>query len=169
MAISIIVEDGTQVANANSYVSISDARIYAANRGVVVPSADDDLAVMLIKAADYLEAQSELYKGERTSEDQSLQWPRIDAYLYNVLIPSNVIPKSLISAQIQLAFIVNAGLELQPNVTPDMYVKREKVGPIETEYTDPLQIGIIPIFTAVNALLLPLFSSGNFALKTIRV
>lgn len=169
MAIDIIVEDGTQVANANSYVSVADARIYATNRGITLPANDDNVAVMLIKASDYLEAQGDLYKGERVSDTQSLQWPRNCVYVYNALIPSNVIPKQLISAQVQLAMAINAGLDLQPNIKPDAYVIREKVGPIETEYSDPLRIGVKPTFTAANALLSSLFGTGRFTLQTIRV
>ena len=171
MAITIIVEDGTQVANANSFVSVADARIYAVNRGVALPSSDDELAAMLIKAVDYLEAQAESFQGERVSETQDLQWPRTEVYIYGALVPSNVIPKSLISAQVQLAMAINAGLDLQPNITPETYVIKEKVGPIETVYANPLHTGIMPTFTAANSLIALLLkaSSVGFSLKTIRV
>lgn len=171
MAISIIVEDGTQITDANSYVSLANARLYAANRGVALPSVDDELAAMLIKASDYLEAQADLYQGYRVSENQSLQFPRTEVYIYGALVPSDVIPKSLISAQVQLAMAINAGLDLQPNVTPGDYVIKEKVGPIETVYSDPLHTGIMPTFTAANALLSVLFkvNSLGFNFSTIRV
>ncbi len=171
MAIEIIVEDGTEVANANGYITVVDARIYAANRGVSLPSSDDELAAMLIKANDYLEAQAELFQGYRVSETQELQFPRSDVYIYGALVPSNVIPKSLISAQVQLAMAINAGLDLQPNVTPGDYIIKEKVGPIETQYANPLQVGITATFTAAEALLKPLYrqNSGGFSLQTIRV
>ncbi|WEM33665.1 head-tail adaptor [Pseudomonas phage PSA-KC1] len=54
MAITIVVEDGSGVTNANSYVSVADARIYASNRGVELPLDDDELAAMLIRSTDYL-------------------------------------------------------------------------------------------------------------------
>lgn len=171
MAIEIIIEDGTEVANANSFVSVSNARIYAANRGVSLPSSDDELAAMLIKANDYLEAQADLFQGERATATQELQFPRSGVYIYGALVPSNIIPKSLISAQVQLAMAINAGLDLQPNVTPGDYVIKEKVGPIETVYANPLHVGIGTTFTAANALLAMLFkpNSTGFSLKVIRV
>lgn len=176
MPIAIIVEDGSGVANANSYVSVADARTYAEQRGVTLPVSDDEVATQLIRAMDYLEAQACLYQGCKTSSDQALQWPRTGAYIGcnqpENEIPSNVIPKSLVSAQVQLAMAINAGFDLQPNVSPQDYVKREKVGPIETEYADPSSVGIMPTFTAVNALLAPLFgncATNRFSLRTMRV
>lgn len=172
MAIEIIVEDGSGVANANSYVSVEDARTYASNRGTELPTDDDEVAAMLIRASDYLEAQACRYQGKRTSSSQSLEWPRTGVVLHCDEVPPNVIPKSLIASQVQLAMAINAGFDLQPNISPQDYVTREKVGPIETEYADPLAVGIMPTFTAVNALLAPLFgecASNRFALRTIRV
>lgn len=172
MAIVITVEDGTGVALANSFVSVADARAYATNRGVVFIGDDDAIAAMLIRASDYIEAQECLFQGDRTAPDQSLTWPRTEVVLNGDDFPSNAVPKSLISAQIQLAMAINAGFDLQPNISPQDYVKREKVGPIETEYADPLAVGIMPTFTAVNALLAPLFgqcATSKFALRTLRV
>lgn len=172
MAISIIVEDGSGVANANSYVSVDDARTYAKNRGVELPADNDEVAAMLIKSTDYLEAQACRYQGKPTSSTQSLQWPRTGVVLNCDEVPSNVIPKSLISAQIQLAMAINAGFDLQPNVSPQDYVIKEKVGPIETQYSDPLNVGIMPTFTAANNLLAPLFgecANSKFAIRTQRV
>ncbi len=171
MAITITVETGAQVVNANSYISVANVRIYAANRGIALPVINDEVAVMIIKANDYLEAQAERYQGEIVSSDQALQWPRKCVYINGALVPSNVIPKSLISAQSQLVIAINAGFDLQPNVAPGDYVVKEKVGPIETEYANPLQVGIEPTFTAAEALLAPLFNSNSkgFSFKTIRV
>jgi hypothetical protein len=172
MAVEIIVETGSGVANANSYVSVANARVYAEARGVDFPADNDEAATMLIRASDYLEAQECLYQGKRTSSAQSLAWPRVGVVLNCDEVPPNVIPKSLIAAQVQLAMAINAGFDLQPNVSPQDYVTREKVGPIETEYADPTKVGIMPTFTAANALLAPLFgecAANKFALRTIRV
>lgn len=63
MPISIIVEDGTNVSNANSYNSIVELRSFALDRGVTLSSVDDEVATMAIKATDYLETKAEEYKG----------------------------------------------------------------------------------------------------------
>lgn len=171
MTIDIIVEDGSDVANANSYADVAAARAYASARGVVLPADDDEVAAMLIRSNDYLEAQACRYQGKQSSSLQALQWPRTGVLLNGDELPSNVIPKSLIAAQIQLSMAINAGFDLQPNISPQDYVIKEKVDVIETQYADPLAVGILPTFTAVNALLAPLFGecgSGKF-IRTIRV
>jgi len=172
MAITITVENGNEIANANSYVSVADARTYATNRGVTFPADNDVVAAMLIRANDYLEAQECLYQGKRSSSTQSLAWPRKCVELYCEVVPSNVIPNSLIAAQVQLAMAIQAGFDLQPTISPQDYVIREKVGPIETQYANPATSGVMPTFTAVNALLAPLFgqcASNAFGLRTVRV
>lgn len=177
MSIAIIVEDGSNVPNANSYVSIADARLYALNRGVVLPVDDDSVASMLINATDYLETFACEYLGKKTSVTQPLEWPRT-IKLYEGGCEStppfgvNEIPKNLIAAQIQGAIAISEGFSLQGNINPQDYVTRETVGPITTEYADPIKVGISPKFGAIDALLAPLFgkcanNGGGF--RTYRV
>ena len=173
MAITITVEDGSNVANANSFVTIAEARSYAVERGVTLPVADDSLAVMLIKACDYLEAQANRYQGEITNESQALQWPRIDVYISGskTAFPSNAIPKQLKSAQSSLVVAISEGVDVMPNYSAGGFVTEETVGPITSKYAVPSKIGITPTLTNVEALLQPLFGSTltGFVLRTTRV
>lgn len=173
MAITITVEDGSNVANANSFVTLVEARSYAEARGVTLPVADDSLAVMLIKACDYLEAQANRYQGEIANESQALQWPRIDVYISGseTAFPSNAIPKQLKSAQSSLVVAISEGVDIMPNYSAADFVTEETVGPITTKYADPTKVGIVPTLTAVDSLLAPLFGSTatGFALRTMRV
>lgn len=171
MPISIVVEDGSNVENANAYVTVSDARTYAANRGVTLSAVDDEIAAFVIKASDYLESLASKYQGVETYFDQSLQWPRAGVYVNDNELPSNSIPKQLKAAQCALVIAQHQGIELQPNVVPSNYVVREKVGPLETEYADPTKVGVLPTMTSVDALLSPLFEPSSLfsSLRTIRV
>jgi hypothetical protein len=172
MAIAIIVEDGTGSATANAYVSIADCRIYAANRGVTLSVVDDTVAAQLIKASDYLAALAPRWQGERASVTQAMDWPRLDVVINGFDWPADDIPNGVIAAQCQLVMAVNAGFKLQPNLTNKDYKISETLGPIKTEWANPLQVGMQPTFTAVDALLAPLFaqsSGGGFSLQTIRV
>ncbi|URA06799.1 virion protein [Xanthomonas phage Langgrundblatt1] len=173
MAIVITVEDGTGVANANSYVSVADVKAYAEQRGVSLPSTDDEIAAMIIKATDYLESFACKYQGRKTDCAQSLQWPRTGVVMCCEDFPSNQIPKQLKSAQASAVLIQNEGLVLQPNVTAQDYVIEETVGPITTKYANPIQAGISATFTALESLLEPLFFAScgqvGFALRTVRV
>lgn len=157
MAIEIIVEDGTGVLFANSYISIEYARTYAAQRGLTLSADDDSIAAMLIQAKDYLESKSCEYSGTPTYDYQELSWPRTGAYIHGIELNKNVIPKNLKQAQAVLLLAVNDGLTLMPNYSAADMVIQETVGPITTKYADPTAVGFGYTFTGADALLKPLF------------
>lgn len=180
---ALTIEDGTGKADSTSYVTVAEARAYAAARGVVLPSDDAELEALLVKAMDYLEAQRKLYAGERTwavattahPAVQALQWPRCGALLdCRHAIAHDSIPVELKRAQMQAAMEVFAGRDLMPS-SDGRIVKREKVDVIETEYMTGQDIGGgtavgAVTFPAVDALLEPLYGcGGGFFLKTVRV
>ena len=171
MPITIVVEDGTNVLNSNSYNSIAELRLFASDRGITLSVVDDNVAAMAIKATDYLETKGEEYKGLPTNTDQSLQWTRLGVFIYEAEQPSNLIPKQLKTAHAMLVLAVNEGLSLLPNYSPQDYVIEETVGPIKTKYSDPLSVGIDNTFTGVDKFLEPLINKGlnSFSLQTIRV
>ena len=173
MAILIVVEDGTIVADANAYIDVAYARQYALDRGVTLPVANDEVAAMIIQATDFLESFACDYQGTKTDPaTQELQWPRIDVYFdeSETAFPSDSIPKNLKKAQAAAVIAVSQGLSLLPNIVAQDYVTEETVGPITTKYANPLQAGIESRFTGVDALLAPLFGScgSGFAIRTVR-
>lgn len=173
MAVTIVVEDGSGVANANSYQTVAAARAYAAQRGITLDVSDDVVGAQLINATDYLESLECEYQGRKTDCEQSLAWPRTGVVLCCEDFATDAIPKQLVAAQATLVIAQHSGVNLFPNIGPADYVVREKVGPIETEYADPTKAGITTRITGVDALLAPLFGScgdtSGFALKTVRV
>lgn len=174
MAIAIIVEDGTIVPDANSYITTAEARQYATNRGVTLPVDEDEVAAMVIQATDFLESKACEYAGRKTDPEQSLEWPRTDAYILGYEpYPPNQIPKNLKQAQCALVVAVSQGIVLMPIIQASDYVIEETVGPITTKYADPIQAGISTEFTGVDSLLHSLYGecgvSSGFALRTIRV
>ena len=169
MAINIIVEDGTIVPGANSYISIADTRIYAENRGVPLPPDDDKVAAWLIRACDYLQGLECRLMGRRSDPDQALSFPRKNLFVRGQKIAPDAIPQNLIDAQCQLVMISNSGIDLQPVMSPQDFVILRKVGPIETQYADPTKVGLRAVFSAVEALLNPLFGACGAWIRTIRV
>lgn len=123
----IIVETGSIVANANSYVSVLELSQFAADRGYTL---EGDASIRLIKASDYLECLR--YKGRKMSRDQSMQWPRYGVTVDGYALRNYTIPKELKKAQMQLAIAIDQGYD--PLVVSDAAVKREKVDVIEVEY-----------------------------------
>ena len=126
---TIIVENGTVVAGANSYVSEAGLLDYAASRGVTLTGATD---VLIIKAMDYIESLS--FIGDKHREAQPLQWPRDEVYIDRYYIERETIPKELKNGVYTAALAIDA--ELDPLRIVGRATKREKVDVIEVEYMD---------------------------------
>lgn len=166
---ALIVEDGTAKADAESYISVADATTYHANRGNAAWAAlasDTIREQLLRKATDYMvQAYRLRWKGDRVSATQALDWPRnwveyadyqfytqngaqkIGGYLY---YPANEVPQEVKRACAELALLANSSDLLGEQ---GQAVKREKIGPIETEYEAFSQQG--RHFPAVKSLLGP--------------
>lgn len=162
---TIIVEDGTGVPNANSYVDVAYARTFADDVGLVFPSDDDALARLLLGSMAYIEAQP--FQGFASTPTQSLQWPRTGVFVNGYAVPSNTIPIQLKQAQVQAAFMVSEGTDLNPTIDAGLITK-ETVGPIETDYSEEYLATYdgLPIFSAIVAYLRPLLiSKGGYKLS----
>lgn len=168
---SLVIENGTIVSGANSYVTIAEAKAYASARALALPALDADIEPLLISAMDYLESKRSQYQGTKTSPlTQALQWPRTGVYIDCVEIASDVIPKELKDAQCRLACEQFAGVDIMPTKTGP-FVTEETVGPLTTKYDASQGTGTIPDMTSIDALLAPLFSQcgQGFALRTVRL
>jgi hypothetical protein len=162
---TIIIEDGSIIEDANSYVTTSDVRAFASARGITFDNTDPEIEFLIVSATDYLESKRSNYQGSKVSIAQSLQFPREDVYIDGFPIDATAIPKLLKDAQCRLVIELASGVDL--HAVSDR-IKRKKVGPMETEYFEPSYGPSIP---AVDSLLEPLFktSGGGWALSTVRV
>lgn len=164
---TLIVEDGSGVTGANSYVTLVEARAYALTRGVEMTDVDSKLEMYLVKAMDYLESLRYGFKGRKTNADQALQWPRYCVYIDGYAISSEAIPTELKNAQMQIAMAIQSGIDFMPTASGEAFVISEKVGPIETKYSEGVSTSGVPIVRTVEALLAPLMNIG-FGLVTER-
>lgn len=156
---SLVIEDGTGLSTATSYVTVTEARAYALARGVTLSATDSVVETQLIKAMDYLEAQRDRYQGYKNTEAQALQWPRDGVVVDGWSIDSNEIPKLLKSAQCQAATEIHNGIDVLPSGTGNG-IKSEKVDVIEVEYAT-YSTAAAPRMRKVDALLRPLFKHGG--------
>lgn len=159
---ALIIEDGTGKADAQSYVSLAEFKAFYEARGFDFIGTES----MLVKAMDYLETLN--YLGTKAFASQALSFPRV---ILTTDVAPFTIPQKLKSAQMQLAIAVALGVDLMPTRGATGFVKREKVGPIETEYSETVNAGISPEFPIVDALLADLVSGGtdSFFLVSRRV
>ena len=148
---TLTVETGAIVANANSYVSTTDFTAYATARGITLTSGAETL---LVQAMDYIESLS--YIGTKYTATQGLQWPRSNVYIDGYLFAYNDIPQELINAQMQVAMAIDVGNG--PLVTISRSTKRERVGELEVEYMS--YAASTPIVRSINAMLWKLLSNG---------
>lgn len=156
---TIIVETGAIIANANSYVTLAEARAYSLSRGVTLSATDSAVEILLTKAMDYLEAQRDRYQGCKVSPDQTLQWPRAGVCLDGYDITITTIPAVLKSAQMQLAMDA-VSYDLQPNRTPNSkgaIIKERIEGAVERDYAEP--VSLTPFYRKAESLLQPLYKA----------
>lgn len=169
---ALIIEDGTIVDGANTFVDVDTARDYAAARGVTLPADGPTVEAMLITSGDYLNSLEFEYSGARVEPlVQTMCFPRKDAEAYGTPLADDVIPGILERAQCQLCIEVHNGIPLFPShAAGSAAVKKEKVGPIETEFSESSTVSLSsPLMTSVAALLQPLFGYRGAALRTQRV
>ena len=160
---TIIVENGTVVAGANSYVSEADLTAYASDRGLTLTAATD---VLIIKAMDYIESLP--FIGDKHTEAQPLQWPRDEVYIDRYYIERETIPKELKNGVYTAALAIDA--ELDPLRIIERATKREKVDVIEVEYMDSAasQTIVRTISAALYKILVP-GGHGSSAFRVVRV
>ncbi len=166
---ALIIEDGTEVDGANSFATAEQIVDFAAARGVVVDPLLAD--VYAIKAMDYIASLEPRMKGYRTTETQDLCYPRQGVIIRGCsYFPDDEIPVELINGQCALAMSASLGVDLMPTVIPGSSgaIKREKVGPLETEYFGSGSGSSQPTLTYANSVLQPLLNSGAFRVTVDR-
>lgn len=169
---AIIVEDGTGLPNSESYVSVSDATTYHANRGnsAWTALATDALREQALrKATDYLmQAYRSRWKGYRTKPStQALDWPRQgvvvdDAYLIEY-VDDNIIPDELKNACCELALKSVSG-ELAPDIERE--TASETVGSLSVSYFQGSKQHTV--YRAIDMMLRPLLKNGGSGLQIQR-
>lgn len=117
----LVIEDGTQVANANSYVSLADARTIAAQFGVVLDADDTTAENNLIIAYNWLNTLESEFQGRRLSDietatTQTGVWPRSPVYIRDNLQDKNSIPNELIQSQVIASHANESGNILAPSI-----------------------------------------------------
>lgn len=176
MAITITVEDGSIVADANSYIDQTYFRAFTVERGVDhSATADDVIAAALIEAMDLLDSYAERFAGARYDEStpQELEWPRSGYYRSGAAIDYTAIPNAVKKCQAQLAFDHINGIDLQPNqsIAEKGAVLSENIaGAVSLTYAEAKpRTGIEAFSKAINFLKPVLKSGGTGSTPVTRV
>lgn len=154
---ALIVEDGTIVANADSYISLADARTRAAILGVSLNSTDGTAELQLQQATIYIDRTYRArFQGQKTNLDQSLQFPRVRVVIDDDSLGSNEIPQELIDAQIFAAAQLESGESFYTNNDGRSIKLNEAVGAVKQEYFNNGKTGSQKSFGDVDLTIRPL-------------
>lgn len=167
----LIVEDGTGVANANSYGDLVGARAYASVRGITLSADDAVLSAQMINAMDYLNGLS--FTGATLTDTQVLSWPRRCVYYSSgAVYPTNVVPVGIVSAQYQLVIEQFNGIGLQPSTdwkADGGFVVEDKTDVLMTKWSESVGVGQMPTMPKVDSLLAPFLVGGGNRLRCVRI
>lgn len=166
--IELIVEDGSLVEDANSYISLEEATAYQRrfNRQDWLGLSDDEKKASLVKATQYVDNQF-TWKGRRKFQTQVLGFPRVmlfDSDGFEV----NGVPLKLKQAVCEAAYYGYQTDLFQTYESEQGIVKRNKErveGAVEkeVEYFDSkeTEVDYISKYAALNSLLRGLYVDKN--------
>lgn len=129
---ALVIEDGSVVAGANSYVTLAEFKSWADSRDISYNADDNVVEAQILRAMDYFERL--FFIGNKANENQPLQWPRTEALIDGYYADATEIPKEVKIALYEATVVEAAGnseLETQGRKT-----LRERVGDIEVEYAE---------------------------------
>lgn len=153
----IIIEDGSGKENSNSFATVEELEVFAALRGVTLPSSKEAL---LVQAADYISFREPEFQGSRSKPNQALAFPRKGLTVNCVAFPEDEIPVQVKNAQLQAALEIKANKDLTPSQMKSP-VHRERVeGAVDRTFMTPRQLstrpdgsGFIPRYPKIDAYL----------------
>lgn len=157
---SLVVENGTGVPGAQSYLTVAELRAFATQRALTLPVDDSEVEPLLIKACDFLALKS--YIGTIAVDGQGLDWPRLATGYYSVSdgVYTFKIPDRLKTAQAMLALEAQNG-DLTWATRPGKY-KKTKMSALYVEFAADTDRASGLRMDAVDSLLQPLLSADSF-------
>lgn len=158
----LIVEDGTGIEDANSFVGLDEARSLATIRGIDLSSDDEELSKQLVQSADRINSYETQFSGHRTFAVQALAFPRSNAFRFGAVMPRDSIPREVKLAQVTVCDLISRDVEVW--TTDISGIKEEVVGPLKTVYSDNQADSVgNPSLPQVESILNPLFANvGGF-------
>ena len=136
----LIVENGQGLINSNSYIELLDIENYLPSTiSGEFNKLDPDLQYDRIITASMFIDYSFDWLGKRKTLEQGMQFPRIGITYQGHPIPDDLIPVQIKKAS---AMAVNLIMRFGMTVfqqTAEAQVKKEKLGPLETEYFEAVK------------------------------
>lgn len=122
---ALIVEDGTGLVDSDSYISLADARTFAANYGITLPADDTEAEIALRQGTQYVDLQEDCFAGDRLSDTQALAYPRDD---------EGGMPKALGRATVYAAAEFALGTDVRATDDGKSIASEEVTGAVAVSY-----------------------------------
>ena len=158
----LIIEDGSTVDNANSYVTDNEYKAYASLKGLSVAATQPEREANLLAAMDYLNNSD--YQGTRATKEQLLAFPRHSVWIHGWLFESDQIPQEIKNAQMEGA-IYSTGSSLMINAEESNLASFSIPGAISESYHKGGSSVKVRL-DRVNAQLEPLLNDPNKLVRT---
>lgn len=151
---TLIVETGSGLPNADALISIADADAYHVAMGNQAWTGDDETKEQAIRRATAFLTNSYAWAGSRThGRAQALAWPRSGVCDgEGGEIQPDEIPVEIKNAVAEIALreLAKPG-STNPDFAPSQTVKRRKVGDVEVEFADfDAEAPTRPIFAVID-------------------
>lgn len=140
---ALVVETGAVVSLSNTFIDVAFADTYfdlvGADRSTWDSITTEQREAAIIRAARHHETKyGQEYYGYRKQKNQSMSWPRHDVPgLDGHLVASDTVPERITWAQAELTLRTADGtlllVDVSPESTASLTMKRRKVGDLETE------------------------------------
>jgi hypothetical protein len=146
----LIVEDGTIVPNANSYVTVLELDNYMSVRPTTAEWEDLDTSdkEAYLRWATRLLDQRATFYGHKTDTTSALRWPRIGVTDRDKApVPYDIVPRPIKDAVIEIAYYMfSQGVDPSVPLSPGGEIQRVKLAVIEIEYTEGTQSNTLNYF-----------------------
>lgn len=165
----LIIETGSIVPNADSYVTRAEYITYAASLGVIVAD-NEDTDVKLRKSKIFIDSHEDNLKGVRVQRDQSSAYPRVGVVIDNWHWNSDEIPRQVILAQLNITLDIEAGIDpYNPPVNPNRATIAERVeGAVSVQYANSGGVQKLGRSSAATALMSSLLKRNGLSIALER-
>lgn len=158
---ALIVEDGSIVPGADSYISLVDAKALAAKYGLSLPDDDAQAEAALRNGAVYIGLQEPMMCGSRVSASQSLAYPRRGVTLYGFPVLPTAIPDQIKLAQVIAGVEYGKGTDVRASSDGRATSLERVEGAVTVEYFNNGETGNTTTITAAIDALRPLLCGLN--------
>jgi hypothetical protein len=154
----MIVETGTGTPNADSYLSIAEADSLIHSSAWEAFSTEEK-ETALVEATKYLDLRyGDRYEGDKKSEEQGLDLPRVSKYLGSLIFPREI---KLATAEV--SNLIASGVDVYETESKFGSIQSEKssIGPISEEVVYVGSKSAMPYFPKISLLMNRITMNSN--------